>query len=58
MYWEEKCNPVKHMMAIGSISWQGNRKQKRSLLKKHDETTQRHDMLYKAEALPMYPTNC
>jgi hypothetical protein len=43
-YFEEKHNPVNHMMAMCSIEWQGSRNQNRCLPRKYNETTYCHDL--------------
>jgi len=52
LYFERKDNPVKHIVALCSIVWQGNQgkmseKQKNGMLSTHC-----HDMLRTTEALP------
>lgn len=54
LYFERKDNPVKHMLALRSILWQGNQGKMSERQKDGMLSTRCHDMLHNAESLPNY----
>ncbi len=57
LYFERKDNPVKHMLALRSILWQGNQGKMSERQKDGMLSTRCHDMLRNTEALPKYASS-